>query len=71
MCNGGGGKGGGSGCKESIYRNDTLCTVFDQVLNLQNCFTNPNENLGGERPHTDKHLPPGPFTGKFLRKADI
>jgi hypothetical protein len=22
-------------------------------------------------PQTDKHLPPGPFTGQFLRKADI
>jgi hypothetical protein len=22
--------------------------VFDQVTNLQNCFTTPNKNLGGE-----------------------
>jgi hypothetical protein len=22
-------------------------------------------------PQTDKHLPPGPFTGEFFRKADI
>ncbi len=27
---------------------------------------------GGDREsQTDKHLPPGTFTGKFLRKADI
>jgi hypothetical protein len=25
----------------------------------------------GERPKTDKHLPPNPFTGKFLRKGDL
>jgi hypothetical protein len=44
--------------------------VFDQIPNLQNCFTTPNKNLGGEGV-SDKHLPPSTFTGKFLRKADI
>jgi hypothetical protein len=23
--------------------------VFDQIPNLQNCFTTPNKNLGGDR----------------------
>ncbi len=34
--------------------------VFDQIPNLQNCFTTPNRNLGGQGPQTDKHLPPNP-----------
>jgi hypothetical protein len=25
----------------------------------------------GRVPQTDKHLPPNPFTGKFLRKDDL
>jgi hypothetical protein len=27
--------------------------------------------IEGRGPQTDKHLPPNPFTGKFLRKDDI
>jgi hypothetical protein len=45
--------------------------VFDQIPNLQHCFTTPNKNLGGEGPKTDKHLPPNPLTDKFLRKDDF
>jgi hypothetical protein len=45
--------------------------VFDQFPNLQNCFTIPNKTLAGEGTQTEKHLPPSPFTFKFLRKADI
>jgi hypothetical protein len=45
--------------------------VFDQIPNLQNCFTTPNKNLGGEGPQKDKHLPPNPFTGQFSRKDDL
>ncbi len=30
--------------------------AFDQIPNLQNCFTAPNKNLGGEGA-PDKHLP--------------
>ncbi len=41
--------------------------VFEQILNLQNCFTTPNKNLGGEGAQTDKHLPP--IKGQFLRKS--
>jgi hypothetical protein len=65
------GGGGGSGCVESIYR--SYNTVFDQIPNLQNCFTTPNKNLGEKERalDTDKHLPLSPFKGKFLRKADI
>jgi hypothetical protein len=37
---------GGSGCVESIYR--VIHYVFDQIPNLQNCFTTPNKNLGEE-----------------------
>jgi hypothetical protein len=44
--------------------------VFDRIPSLQNCFTTPNKNIGGEVA-SDKHLPPSTFTGKFLRKADI
>ncbi len=42
--------------------------VFDQIPNLQNCFTTPNKTQEGMGPQT---LPPSPFTGQFLRKADI
>ncbi len=49
---------------ESIYSSCTLC--FDQIPNLQNCFTTPNNGRG---PQTNKHLPPRPFAGQFLRKA--
>jgi hypothetical protein len=45
--------------------------VFDQIPNIKNCFTTPNKNLGGVGPQADKHLPPSPFPGQFLRKADI
>jgi hypothetical protein len=44
--------------------------VFDQNPNLQNCFTTPNKNLGGEgglkQMNTCRLL-----KGQFLRKADI
>jgi hypothetical protein len=50
---------------ESIYSSCRLC--FDQIPNQQNCLTQSN----GRGPQTDKHLPPRPFTGQFLRKADI
>jgi hypothetical protein len=42
-------------------------SVSDQIQNLQNCYTTPNKNLGGEEsPHTDKHLLQSPFTGQFF-----
>jgi hypothetical protein len=47
------------------YKGVIYC-IFDQIPNPQNCFTTPNKNLGGEGA-----LPPGPFTGEFLGKADI
>ncbi len=49
---GGGGGGGGrvSSCVESIYR-----SVFDQIPNLQKCFTTPNKKEG-RGPETNKHL---------------
>ncbi len=32
-----------------IYKSYTIYTVyFGQIPNLQNCFTTPNKNLGGE-----------------------
>ena len=42
--------------------------VFDQISNLQNCSTSQTKprRRGGLR-----HLPPSPFTGQLLRKADI
>jgi hypothetical protein len=39
------GRGRGLGYVESIYRSYIRC-VFDQIPNLQNCFTTPNKNLG-------------------------
>jgi hypothetical protein len=36
---------GGSGCVET---SGVMHCVFDQIPNLQNCFTTPNKNLGGE-----------------------
>jgi hypothetical protein len=42
-------KGGrGLGYVESIAVIHFITSVFDQILNLQNCFTTPNKNLGGE-----------------------
>jgi hypothetical protein len=61
----------GSGCVESIYRGVIHC-VFDQIPTLQNYFTTPKQKprrRGG--PQTDKHLPPNPFTGHFIRKDDL
>jgi hypothetical protein len=43
---GGGGEGMGL-CGEHKTGFIYLC-VFDQIRNLQNCFTTPNKNLGGE-----------------------
>jgi hypothetical protein len=56
-----------------VWRESTgdIPCVFDQIPNLQNCFTTPNKNLGGEGPQTDTHLPPSPFTGPFFRKSDL
>ncbi len=45
--------------------------VFDQVLNLQNCFTTPKKPRRARGSQTDKLLPPSTFIGQFLRKADI
>ncbi len=54
---------------------EVIHCVFDQILNLQNCFTpSPppqTKTYEGRGPQTDKHLPPSHFTYKFLRKADI
>jgi hypothetical protein len=49
------------GCveRETIYRSYTL--LFDQIPNLKNCFTSYHPR----RLQTDKHLPPGPYTGQF------
>jgi hypothetical protein len=44
--------------------------VFDQIPNLQKCFTTPTkteERRGLRQINTCRHCP---FTGKFLRKAD-
>jgi hypothetical protein len=70
---GGGGGGGIWLCgKEHIHELYTVyLTMVMQIPNLQNCFTTPNKNLGWGGPQTGKHLPPSPFTGQFLRKADI
>ncbi len=54
---------GSSGlCGEHLW---VIHCIFDQILNLKKLLYHPRG------PHTDKHLSPGPFTGQFLRKADI
>ncbi len=40
------------------YREVIHC-VFDQILNLQYCFTTPNKTKEGRGP---EHLPPSPFS---------
>jgi hypothetical protein len=44
---GGGGRGGGG---RAVWRASAgvIHYVFDKIPNLQNCFTTPNKNLGGE-----------------------
>jgi len=65
VCNGGGGD-------QVVWRANTgVHCVFDQILNLQNCFTTFNKNLGWQWASDSKHLQPSTFTGKFLEKADI
>jgi hypothetical protein len=54
------GRGGGSGCVESIYRSYTMCISPDsEPTNI--CFTSPNKALEGRGPQTDKHLPSSTF----------
>ncbi len=50
----------------TVYSAGVYHSVSDQIQKLQNYYTTPNENLGGEGSQTDKHLPQSPFTGKFF-----
>jgi hypothetical protein len=43
--------------------------AFDQIPNLQKLLYHTKQKLREEG--ASDHLPPGPFTGHFLRKADI
>jgi len=54
----------------------TLNVVFTGVIQLLYTvnltrFRTQKIVLPLQGAHTEKHLPPGPFTGHFLRKADI
>ncbi len=40
-------------------------TLYDQIQNLQNCYTTPNKTLGGGGLRQKHHLPQSPFTGKL------
>jgi hypothetical protein len=51
-CVTGGGGGGESGCVECIFM--IIQCVFDQISNLQNCFTTPNKTLGGGEGPSDR-----------------
>jgi hypothetical protein len=58
----------GSGCVESIYRSYKLCiSPYSGIKLLHRPKQKPRR--GGAK--TDKHLPPNPFTGQFLRKDDL
>ncbi len=50
--------GGGGGCPvgDHIYRSHTPCICPDQIQNIQNIQTTPNENLGGEGA-SDRYTP--------------
>jgi hypothetical protein len=66
-------RGGGLGlCGEHIQELYSIHCVFDQIPNLQNCFTTPKQKPrrgGGLRwINTCRQRP---FTGQFLRKVDI
>jgi hypothetical protein len=50
---------------------EVIHCVFDQIQNLQNCFTTPNKNLGGEWPQIDKHLPPSTLLVNFLKSRHL
>ncbi len=56
--------GRGSGCVESINRSYTLCIrpVSETAKLLYHLKQKPRR---GERPQTDKHPPPSPFTGQL------
>jgi hypothetical protein len=64
------GGGMGSGCVESIYWSYALCIrLGPEPTKL--LYHPKHKNLGGEGASEDKHMPPNPFTGQFLRKADL
>jgi hypothetical protein len=46
-------------------------TMFDKIQNLQNCYTTPNKNLGGEG-GSDRLTPTAksPFTNQFFIWSD-
>jgi hypothetical protein len=46
VCNGGGGD--RVVWRTNIYKSYVIHSVFDQIPNLPNCFSNPSKNLGGE-----------------------
>jgi hypothetical protein len=64
---------GGGGWDQVVWRASTgvIHCVFDKIPNLQNSFTTPRKTEEGRGPQTNKHPPPNPFTGKFLRKDDL
>ncbi len=61
----------GSGCVESIYRSYTLCIWPDSKPTKLLYHPKQKTNKEGRGPQTDKHLPPSPFTGQYIRKVDI
>jgi hypothetical protein len=62
------GVGGGYQVVWRAYAGVIHC-IFDQIPNLQNCFTTSNKNLGGEGASHKKHLLPSIFTGQFFIKS--
>jgi hypothetical protein len=64
-------KGGKGVTLHGEHIRELYACVFDQIPNLQNCFTAPNKTYEGRRPQTANHLAPRTFSGQFLRKADI
>jgi hypothetical protein len=63
--------GEGGGCTPTPFQPIITLLLREQVHSeVQDCFNTPNKKpQEGRGPQTDKHLPPSPLTGNFLKKS--
>ncbi len=63
----------GEGGDRVVWRAYTgvIHCVFDRFQTYKIALPPQTKTSEGRGPHTDKHLPPFPFTDQFVRKADI